>query len=89
MKIYLACVAAFSLFAAWNFFSSLPEKETEAIELLTFEGYSDIELTGYQFFACSEDDLYRIGFAATKNFRRIDGVVCSDPVKGTTIRVFN
>ena len=88
-RAYTVLIVMVGLFSIWNFFNRLPGKKLEAIDLLTIEGYNDIELTGYRFFACSEDDTYRIGFSATKNARRVKGVVCSDVAKGSTIRVFS
>ena len=88
-RIYIVLVTIIGLFSIWNFFNRLPGKKLEAIDLLTIEGYNDIELTGYQFFACSEEDAYRIGFSATKNARRVKGVVCSNVAKGATVRVFS
>lgn len=56
--------------------------------LLHKQGYSDISMTGYRFFGCAEDDVFRHGFEATAvNGQKITGIVCSGWLaKGSTIR---
>ena len=57
--------------------------------LLEEQGYTNVEITGFNVFACSEDDMYRYNFTATNpNGKRVKGVVCSAPLKGSTIRFF-
>ena len=57
--------------------------------LLEEQGYTNVEITGFNLFACSEDDLYRYNFTATNsNGKQVKGVVCSAPLKGSTIRFF-
>lgn len=56
--------------------------------VLTQQGYSDIEITGYRWFGCSKDDWYHTGFKA-KSSSGLDltGVVCEGMFfKGNTIR---
>lgn len=61
--------------------------QDDAMRALKAEGFTDIEFTGYDWFACSEDDFYHTGFVATKNGNRADGTVCSGLLfKGSTIR---
>ena len=51
-------------------------------------GYTDIEITGYAFFGCSEDDAFHTGFKAKGlNGQPVEGVVCSGWLKGSTIRL--
>ena len=51
-------------------------------------GYTDIEITGYAFFGCSEDDTIHTGFKAKGlNGQPVEGVVCSAWLKGATIRL--
>lgn len=51
-------------------------------------GYTDIEITGYAFFGCSDDDAFRTGFNAKGlNGQPVEGVVCSGWFKGATIRL--
>lgn len=52
-------------------------------------GYSKIELKGYSFFGCSQQDTFRTEFKATgPSGRNVEGVVCSGIFKGSTIRTF-
>lgn len=61
-------------------------QETSRMALLD-AGYSNIEITGSEWYGCSEDDTYTIGFRANgPTGRPVKGVVCSDYFKGTTIR---
>jgi len=61
----------------------------KAIELLESNGYSNIELLGYDPFAGSEGDRNRIRFRAVNaNGREIEGAVTGDDFKGWTIRLF-
>lgn len=60
----------------------------KATSVLHKQGYTDIEITGYDFFACSEDDFYATGFEAkTVTGEHISGTVCSGMFKGNTIRL--
>jgi hypothetical protein len=61
----------------------------KASSILKRDGYQNIELTGYKWFACSEDDFFHTGFKATKNGQEVEGVVCSEWFKGSTVRTFN
>lgn len=57
--------------------------------LLEEQGYSNVKIQGFNFFACSEDDWYRYNFTAiNSNGNQVKGVVCSAPLKGSTIRFF-
>lgn len=52
------------------------------------EGWEIYEVTGYRFFACSEDDWYHTGFRAVKDGQTITGVICSGLLfKGATLRL--
>lgn len=61
---------------------------TESAEaLLNQQGYTDVEITGYDMFSCSEDDNFKTGFVATApNGDRVSGTVCEGLMKGKTIR---
>lgn len=52
-------------------------------------GYTNVEITGYNFFACSEDDIAHTGFRATgPTGRQVSGTVCGGVfLKGATIRL--
>lgn len=60
--------------------------EDSARELLKQEGFTNVEVTGFRLFGCSEDDWFRTGFKATKNGKEITGIVCEGVLKGKTIR---
>jgi hypothetical protein len=79
--LILATILAFSATAC--------TQPDQSIAVLEREGYSNIEITGYDPFGCSEDDHYRTGFRAEKNGQQVKGVVCSGLMfKGTTIRTY-
>lgn len=60
----------------------------KATSVLHKQGYSDIEITGYDLFACGEDDFYATGFEAKSlTGEHISGTVCSGFFKGNTIRL--
>jgi len=51
-------------------------------------GYDDIEITGYSFFGCGEDDRFHTGFKAkSPRGHEVTGAVCSGILKSGTIRV--
>lgn len=61
-----------------------PEK---AVEVLQKQGYTNIEITGYEFGACAEEDVFHTGFiAVSPSGYAVGGVVCSGLLKGSTIR---
>ncbi|MFE9084871.1 hypothetical protein ACQKKG_08300 [Brevundimonas sp. NPDC003935] len=61
---------------------------TQSREVLLDAGYSNIEIGGYDWFGCSEDDALRTKFKATgPTGRKVEGVVCAGMFfKGATIR---
>jgi len=60
---------------------------SKAKQALRSQGFTNIEITGYEFFECGEDDQFHTGFKATNpNGVRIKGTVCSGILKGATIR---
>lgn len=62
--------------------------EQEAGRILTANGYTNIEYTGYAWMACDEKDTYATGFnAISPNGTPISGAVCSGLFfKNSTIR---
>lgn len=50
------------------------------------DGYTDIELTGYSFFGCGDDDTFHDGFRARRGDRVVEGVVCCGWLKDCTVR---
>ena len=66
--------------------SGCTDKETTE-RILKNDGFSNITITGYNFFACSKDDIYHTGFIAKKGDKKIEGTVCSGLIfKNSTIR---
>ena len=63
-------------------------REDSAERTLRQNGFTEIELTGYSVFSCSEDDTFRTGFRAKAvNGEIIEGTVCEGLLKGKTIRL--
>lgn len=60
----------------------------DAINALQDSGFTDIQITGYHWLACSKDDTYHTGFIATNPQGRIvKGTVCSGLIfKNSTVR---
>ena len=60
----------------------------QAREVLLDAGYSEVEMGGYDWFGCSEDDALRTKFKAKgPTGRPVQGVVCAGLFfKGATIR---
>lgn len=60
----------------------------QAKRVLGAQGFTKINLTGYNFFACGKDDLYHTGFTAKSPIGvSIEGTVCSGMLfKNATIR---
>lgn len=69
-------------------FVSACTNPTDAERALRSAGYSDIQIDGYAWFSCGEDDFYHTKFTATNPVgERVSGVVCSGLVfKDATIR---
>lgn len=63
--------------------------EPGARRILEDQGYTDVELTGFSWFSCSEDDQIRTGFyAKSQSGRVIRGTVCCGLIlKDCTVRV--
>jgi len=60
----------------------------DANRALTAQGFTNIRMTGYDWFACAKDDFYHTGFEAkNSNGLAVSGVVCSGIIfKSATIR---
>ena len=79
----------FVIFFVLCFFVTSCDGGTTSETILEEQGYTNVQITGYNYLACSEDDMYRYGFTATNsNGKNVKGVVCSAPLKGYTIRFF-
>ena len=50
-------------------------------------GLTEVEVTGFRWFGCSEDDAFRTGFSGIRaDGKYVTGVVCSGWFKGATVR---
>ena len=60
----------------------------DARKALEAQGFTDIEVTGHAWFACSKGDTYATSFNATNpQGKRVSGAACSGLLfKNTTIR---
>ena len=62
--------------------------ESDAQRALKGAGYTDVIMTGYKVFGCSEDDTFHSGFKAKgPTGQPVTGVVCSGILKGSTVRL--
>ena len=61
---------------------------SNATRILNENGYTNVTITGYNFFACAKDDTLHTGFSATSpSGNKINGTVCSGLIfKNSTIR---
>lgn len=58
------------------------------IRILEAEGYTNIQLGGYAFFMCGQDDLFATSFTATgPTGQPVSGAICSGVTKGATVRL--
>jgi len=56
---------------------------------LADQGFTQVNLTGFEWFGCGRDDTYNTGFEAVSlNGHKVRGVVCSGIGKGMTVRTF-
>lgn len=63
--------------------------DSTSLHILEEQGYSNVQITGVNFLACSKDDIFRYNFVANSpNGTNVRGVICSAPLKGYTIRFF-
>lgn len=63
-----------------------PERRVAAIEA---HGFTNVELDGWAWFACAEDDTYSYAFKALDaRGRPVEGALCSGwALKGATVRL--
>ena len=55
--------------------------------ILSKEGYTNINFTGYSWTGCSSDDTFRTNFTATKDGKQYEGTVCNGLFSGAVIRI--
>jgi hypothetical protein len=86
MKIALVCCAAALILSGCL---SAEEQDSRAKEVIEANGFRNIRMTGYDWYACGEDDDYSRGFEADgANDTRVTGVACAGAGgKGWTVRV--
>ncbi len=61
--------------------------ESGTIHALQSQGFTNVQTTGYEPFACGQDDNFSTGFVATNPAgNRVSGVVCCGMFKGCTVR---
>ena len=61
-----------------------PPSATRALDNL---GMTEIEMTGYQIFDCSQGDVFHTGFKAKNpNGKPVTGTVCAGWFKNSTVR---
>ena len=59
-----------------------------AQRVLSEQGYTSIEITGYRWFSCGDDYTFHTGFKAkTIAGHPVSGTVCSGVLKGSSIKV--
>lgn len=63
--------------------------ETDAKRVLSDQGYTDIQMTGYRTFLCGDDYTYSTGFSAKAPVtqKQVTGAVCSGILKGNSIKL--
>ena len=60
----------------------------EVLRVLESAGFTNVELKGYSYFGCGEDDVYKTKFIAKgPTGQYVEGTVCSGWFKGSTIRL--
>ncbi len=76
------------IFVALAFVCVSCTSSSDANKALSAMGFTNIHVTGYKWFACSDDDWYHTGFIATNpNGQQVNGVVCSGFFfKNSTVR---
>ena len=69
------------------FFFGCADKES-AEKILKKEGYTNITITGYNFFECNSGDKESTGFIAQKNGKVVEGTICEGMLlKNYTIKL--
>lgn len=71
------------------FVLNTPTNKKGATKALTDAGYHPIEVGGYAWFSCSDNDFYATKFKAysADSTRIVTGCVCQGLLKGKTIRL--
>ena len=76
-----------ALFLAFSVFLSGCTAEDRSRQALDAQGFTQIRMTGYSMFSCSDEDTFSTGFTATNpNGTTVSGTVCCGWIKDCTIR---
>jgi len=87
MTTIFSNVLRVALFLAFSVFLLSCTAEDRSRQALEAQGFTQINMTGYSMFSCSDDDTFSTGFIATNpNGNRVTGTVCCGWVKDCTIR---
>lgn len=82
-------VLSFSMLFAWCVAAGVTgcTDEETATRTLSNSGYTEINIKGYSFFGCSQDDFFHTEFSAkNSNGQVVEGIVCSGWLKNGTVR---
>lgn len=86
--LIVSAILALTLGGITQIVAHADQAAPNALRVLEQAGYTQIQPTGYRFFGCADNDLFREGFRALgPNGKPVSGVACSAPLKGHTIRL--
>jgi hypothetical protein len=84
MKKFLAMASILALTLGLAGCGVNPDRAKSALEA---QGLTNVQIGGYAFWGCGENDTFRSSFTATgANGQQVSGVVCSAWFKGMTVR---
>lgn len=87
MTTTVSTLVKVALFLAFSVFLPACTAEDRSRRALEAQGFTQIDMTGYDMFSCGEDDTFSTGFIATNpNGNRVTGTVCCGWIKDCTIR---
>lgn len=66
---------------------SRDEQDRRAKDVIEANGFTNVEMTGVEFYACGEDTYCRGFVADAPNGSRVTGAAGSDNAKGWTVRI--
>jgi hypothetical protein len=56
-------------------------------KILERDGYTEVDVGGWTWLGCSDDDTFKNSFTAKKGGEKVDGYACGGWLKGLTIRI--
>lgn len=87
-RLKIAGVAVLAVIVGVLLFPNGCSQPEEAMRVLSAQGYTEIEITGWRPTMAGEDDVYSTGFRAlSPNGTEVTGAVTSGMFKGHTIRL--